>query len=133
MRRSIDRILVSHAGNLPRPDDLTRLLIAGESERVALNKRLPGAVAEVVERQIACGVDVVKPEVLTCLGATAARALLGSDFRLMQQRGRFFPTRWAAKTIATLHPSAVLRGQDDAEQARLYAMLRDDLRLVAAA
>jgi len=77
--------------------------------------------------------DVLKPEVLTCLGATAARALMGPDFRLMQQRGRFFPTRWAAKTIATLHPSAVLRGQDDVEQARLYAMLRDDLRLVAAA
>ena len=59
MRRSIDRILVSHAGNLPRPDDLNRLLIAGESERVALSERLPRAVAEVVERQIACGVDVV--------------------------------------------------------------------------
>jgi 5-methyltetrahydropteroyltriglutamate--homocysteine methyltransferase len=59
MRRSIDRILVSHAGNLPRPDDLNQLLAAGESERVALSKRLPSAVAEVVERQIACGVDIV--------------------------------------------------------------------------
>ena len=59
MRRSIDRILVSHAGNLPRPDDLNRLLVDGESERVALSKRLPRAVAEVVERQIDCGVDVV--------------------------------------------------------------------------
>ncbi|HSE93951.1 MAG TPA: UdgX family uracil-DNA binding protein [Methylomirabilota bacterium] len=77
--------------------------------------------------------DAVKPRVLTCLGATAARAIMGPDFRLMQQRGRFFSTRWAPKTIATLHPSAVLRGQDDAAQARLYAMLRDDLRLVAAA
>jgi 5-methyltetrahydropteroyltriglutamate--homocysteine methyltransferase len=59
MRRSSDRILVSHAGNLPRPDDLNRLRAADESERVALGKRLPSAVAEVVERQIACGVDVV--------------------------------------------------------------------------
>src|SRR5262249_58955142 len=59
MRRSIDRILVSHAGNLPRPDDLNQLLAASESERVAVSKRLPSAVAEVVERQIACGVDVV--------------------------------------------------------------------------
>ena len=59
MRRSIDRILVSHAGNLPRPDDLNRLLAVGASESVALSKRLPSAVAEVVERQIACGVDVV--------------------------------------------------------------------------
>ncbi len=76
--------------------------------------------------------DVITPTVLTCLGATAARAILGPDFRLMQQHGRFFPTRWTAKTIATLHPSAVLRGRDEAEQARLYALLRDDLRLVAA-
>ncbi|MGH7392029.1 MAG: UdgX family uracil-DNA binding protein [Candidatus Rokuibacteriota bacterium] len=77
--------------------------------------------------------DAVRPAVLACLGATAARAIMGPAFRLMQQRGRFFATRWAAKTLATLHPSAVLRGQDEAEQARLYAMLRDDLRLVAAA
>ena len=59
MRRSIGRILVSHAGNLPRPADLNRLLATAESERVALSKRLPSAVAEVVERQIVCGVDVV--------------------------------------------------------------------------
>ena len=75
--------------------------------------------------------ELVRPEVLVCLGATAARALIGPSFRLMQQRGIFLETRWAARTIATFHPSAVLRGQDDAEQARLYGMLRDDLALVA--
>ena len=77
--------------------------------------------------------EVIKPAVLGCLGATAARAIFGPEFRLLRERGRFIETRWAAKTIATLHPSAVLRGQDDAEQARLYAMLRDDLRLIATA
>jgi uracil-DNA glycosylase family protein len=74
---------------------------------------------------------LIKPEVLVCLGATASRALLGSDFRLMRDHGRFIHTHWAQKTIATLHPSAVLRGEDEAAQGRLYAMLRDDLRLVA--
>jgi len=77
--------------------------------------------------------EILKPAVLGCLGATAARAIFGPEFRLLRERGRFIETRWAAKTIATLHPSAVLRGQDDAEQARLYAMLRDDLRLIATA
>ena len=77
--------------------------------------------------------DLVKPTVLGALGATAARAIFGPDFRLLKQHGQFLATRWSSKTIATLHPSAVLRGQDDAEQARLYAMLRDDLRLIAAA
>jgi len=75
--------------------------------------------------------ELLHPEVLVCLGATAARALIGPAFRLMQQRGIFLETRWAARTMATFHPSAVLRGEDDAAQARLYGMLRDDLRLVA--
>jgi uracil-DNA glycosylase family protein len=77
--------------------------------------------------------EIIRPVVLGALGATAARAIFGPDFRLLKQRGQFLATRWAPKTIATLHPSAVLRGQDDAAQARLYAMLRDDLRLIAAA
>ena len=77
--------------------------------------------------------EIIRPEVLGVLGATAAHALIGPDFRLLRQHGQILSTRWSPKTIATLHPSAVLRGQDDAEQARLYAMLRDDLRLMAAA
>jgi DNA polymerase len=77
--------------------------------------------------------EQLRPDVLVCLGATASRALVGPAFRLMQQRGQFFESRWSARTIATLHPSAVLRGEDAAAQARLYAMLRDDLRLVAGA
>jgi DNA polymerase len=76
---------------------------------------------------------LIRPDTLVCLGATAARALLGDDFRLMRDRGRVFATRWAPHTLATLHPSAVLRGEDTAAQDRLYAMLRDDLRLVPAA
>ena len=73
----------------------------------------------------------IKPEVLVCLGATAAHAIFGADFRLMKDRGRFAATRWAPKTIAALHPSAMLRGEDDAQQARLYGILLEDLRLVA--
>ena len=76
-------------------------------------------------------VAALKPEVLVCLGATAARAIVGADFRLLRDRGRFFSTRWSEKTIATLHPSAVLRGEDETEQARLYGMLVEDLRRVA--
>jgi DNA polymerase len=74
---------------------------------------------------------VIRPQTLVCLGATAARALLGADFRIMQQRGRWLESRWAPRTMATLHPSAVLRGEDEAAQARLYGMLVEDLRRVA--
>jgi uracil-DNA glycosylase family protein len=75
----------------------------------------------------------ITPEVLVCLGATAARAIFGPAFRITKDRGRFAATRWAPKTIATFHPSAVLRGEDEADQARLYGMLLEDLRKVAAA
>jgi len=75
----------------------------------------------------------IKPEILVCLGATAARAIFGAGFRIMKDRGRFAATRWAPKTIATLHPSAVLRGEDPAQEAKLYQMLVEDLRLVATA
>jgi uracil-DNA glycosylase len=75
--------------------------------------------------------ELLRPGVLVCLGATASRALINPGFRLLQQHGQFLETRWAAQTLATLHPSAVLRGEGEAEQARLYAMLRDDLKLVA--
>ncbi len=75
----------------------------------------------------------IHPEILVCLGATAARIVFGDSFRITRDRGRFAPTRWAPKTIATYHPSAVLRGQDEAEQAQLYAMFVDDLRKIATA
>jgi uracil-DNA glycosylase family protein len=78
-------------------------------------------------------IAAIKPEVLVCLGATAARAILGADFRLLRDRGRFVRTRWTEKTIATLHPSAVLRGEDETQQVRLYGMLVEDLKLVTGA
>jgi 5-methyltetrahydropteroyltriglutamate--homocysteine methyltransferase len=59
MRRSTERILVTHGGNLPRPDDLNQLLKDPKVSAVALAERLPSAVAEVIDRQIECGVDVV--------------------------------------------------------------------------
>ncbi|HEY2946524.1 MAG TPA: UdgX family uracil-DNA binding protein [Vicinamibacteria bacterium] len=71
--------------------------------------------------------QAVRPEVLVCLGATAARAVFGPAFRLMKQRGLFLPTRWTARTMATLHPSAVLRAPDTEGQERLYGLLKQDL------
>jgi 5-methyltetrahydropteroyltriglutamate--homocysteine methyltransferase len=59
MLRSTERILVSHAGVLPRPAGLQRLFDAGPREREAFDAALPGAVADVVARQVAAGVDIV--------------------------------------------------------------------------
>jgi 5-methyltetrahydropteroyltriglutamate--homocysteine methyltransferase len=63
VRHSTDRILVSHAGNLPRPDDLNELIDGGmardRSQTAEYHARLPKAVQWIVDRQIECGVDVV--------------------------------------------------------------------------
>jgi 5-methyltetrahydropteroyltriglutamate--homocysteine methyltransferase len=59
MRRSTERILVSHAGALPRPENLQRLFDAYPAEQDAFKAALPGAVREVVGQQVAAGVDIV--------------------------------------------------------------------------
>lgn len=60
--------------------------------------------------------EVVKPEVLVCLGASAAQSLLGRDFRVSQQRGKLVESKLAPYVIATVHPSSILRAQDDASR-----------------
>jgi DNA polymerase len=62
----------------------------------------------------------VKPEVLVCLGAIAAQALLGRDFRVTRERGRFVESPLAPLVTATVHPSSILRAPD--EEARRSAM-----------
>ncbi len=74
---------------------------------------------------------VVKPRVLVCLGATAAQALLGRQFRVTKQRGELVESPLAPNVIATIHPSAILRA-DEAFRDAEYAGLVEDLRKVAA-
>jgi uracil-DNA glycosylase len=76
---------------------------------------------------------VVKPDALVLLGATAAKALLGSSFRVTQHRGELLESDLAPIVTATIHPSAILRApDDDARQAEREAFA-SDLGLVAEA
>ena len=75
----------------------------------------------------------VQPRVLVCLGATAAQALLGRDFRITQSRGKWLESTLAPKVMATAHPSSILRAPDsDARHAAMQQFVAD-LRLVARA
>lgn len=74
-------------------------------------------------------IDAVKPKVILCLGASAAKSLLGSTFALMREHGVLKQTPFAERVMATIHPSAVLRARDDQSRAQLYGFLRDDLAL----
>jgi uracil-DNA glycosylase family protein len=58
-------------------------------------------------------ISVLKPRVVVCLGATAAQALLGRDFRVTQRRGEFVESPLAPLVMATVHPSSILRAPDD--------------------
>ena len=76
-------------------------------------------------------IRLLKPRVIVALGATAAQALLGKQFRVTEQRGRPVSSELAEAVIATVHPSAVLRAREpDREQAR--ADFFQDMQSVAA-
>jgi uracil-DNA glycosylase len=77
--------------------------------------------------------DIVKPEALVLLGAVAAKALLGSSFKVTQHRGELLDSDLAPIVSATIHPSAILRQRDDASRAAEREAFAADLRRVAAA
>ena len=73
--------------------------------------------------------DALKPKLVVCLGASASKSLLGGTFALMRDRGKLLSTSFTDHIMATLHPSAVLRGKDDETRDMLYRQMRDDLRV----
>jgi DNA polymerase len=73
----------------------------------------------------------IGPELIVCLGATAAQALLGRTFRVTRQRGEALPTDLGPPALATLHPSAVLRAPDAAVRDETFAAIVADLRVAA--
>ena len=80
-------------------------------------------------------IAVLKPKVVVCLGATAAQALLGRDFRVTQHRGEFLESPIAPYVMATVHPSSILRAPDDEtrheEMRRFVADLKKLSRVIS--
>jgi DNA polymerase len=75
--------------------------------------------------------QAVQPRVVVCLGATAAQSLLGRDFRVTQHRGELIESDLAEHLTATVHPSSILRRQDEESRRAEFAAFVDDLRVVA--
>jgi len=75
--------------------------------------------------------DVVKPEALVLLGATAGKALFGSKFKLGEARGRPIESDLAELVTATSHPSAILRAPDDESRQAERRAFTEDLGVVA--
>jgi uracil-DNA glycosylase len=77
--------------------------------------------------------EVVKPEALVLLGATAAKALLGSSFRVTQHRGELLDSELAPIVAATVHPSSILRQPDEESRVAEREAFAADLKVVAKA
>jgi DNA polymerase len=77
-------------------------------------------------------IAAVGPEVIVCLGATAAQVLLGSGFRVTRERGRFLASPFARHVMATIHPSSLLRAPDPATREAELRRFIDELKQVAA-
>jgi uracil-DNA glycosylase family 4 len=73
----------------------------------------------------------VKPEVLVCLGASAAQALLGKEFRVTKDRGKPVRSELAPTVMATTHPASILRAPDHAQREQQRAEFARDLKAVA--
>ena len=76
-------------------------------------------------------IAALQPEVIVCLGATAAQALLGRDFRVTQHRGEFVKSPLAASVMATVHPSSILRAPDEETRHEEMKRFIQDLKKIA--
>jgi uracil-DNA glycosylase len=75
-------------------------------------------------------IAVVKPRIIVCLGATAAQALLGRDFRVTQHRGELVKSELAPAVMAMVHPSSILRIPDEAAKREELKRFVDDLKKI---
>jgi uracil-DNA glycosylase family protein len=76
-------------------------------------------------------IAATRPQVIICLGATAAQALLGREFSVTRQRGQFFDSPLAGRVMATVHPSSILRAQDDESRREQKQAFIHDLMVAA--
>ena len=75
--------------------------------------------------------QVIRPDVIVALGATAAQAMLGSGFKVTQHRGEAMrDTSWAPCVMATVHPSSLLRAPDEAARRLAIKAFEEDMRAV---
>jgi len=78
-------------------------------------------------------IGLLHPHVIVCLGATAAKALLGRDFRVTVERGRLIEGGPVPYMLATVHPSSILRITDEAERKVAFAQFTADLAMIVEA
>ncbi len=76
-------------------------------------------------------IDLLKPKVIVCLGATAAQSLIGKNFKVSQRRGELIESALAPHVVATVHPSSILRAPDEDARHVAYQSFVKDLKRIA--
>jgi DNA polymerase len=74
---------------------------------------------------LAAEIRVIRPALIVALGATAVRALLGPNVRVLANRGKFLPSDWGTKVLVTVHPSSILRVPPAEREQAFEAFVRD--------
>jgi uracil-DNA glycosylase len=100
--------------------------------KVRLHKTPNAAEIHACRPWLEAELRTLQPSVLVCLGATAAKALLGPSFKVSEERGRFVDSDLAPSVLATVHPSSILRTDGPEREAAMGAFV-DDLRVAATA
>jgi uracil-DNA glycosylase family protein len=96
-----------------------------------IHKKPNGAEIAACRPWLDTEIALLKPEVVVCLGATAAQTLLGRAFRVTQSRGELLESAIAPHIMATVHPSSILRAPDDESRHREMANFVADLKKLA--
>jgi DNA polymerase len=100
--------------------------------KVRLHKTPNAAEIHACRPWLEAELRTLRPSVLVCLGATAAKALLGASFKVSEERGRLVDSDLAPSVLATVHPSSILRSDGPEREAAMAAFVAD-LRVAATA
>ena len=105
--------------------------IAAQRGKRRIHKKPRHSEIEACRPWLDAELQVVRPEVLVCLGASAAQALLGKDFRVSRERGTLMKSQLAPYIMATVHPSTILRAPDSKAREQQRREFVRDLKKVS--
>ena len=97
-----------------------------------IHKKPSAAEATACRPWLEAELTVIRPQILVCLGATAAQSVFGPAHRVTKDRGQFVAHPWAPQATSTIHPSAILRAPDELRQAE-YERFVEDLKKIRVA
>jgi DNA polymerase len=97
-----------------------------------IHKKPSSAESKACRPWLEAELSAIHPQILVCLGATAAQSVFGPDYRVTKERGQFVKHAWAPQATSTIHPSAILRAPDDQRHIE-YERFVEDLQKVRSA